>query len=265
MRLRRLAWGAPFVAAYLVVAILLAGRGPVLPLYDAGPIAPQPYRWIDPPEEFASTNVAPEGTRQEVAMTDVGSVAATVLTPDGQAALSLRQGSFPRRLNEIAVTVDMQPADPKKFGEPPKGTKYDGNAYTITATYAKDGTVAELAMPVTVILGAPLGGTRLLRLEPATGWSEISETTPVSTSLQVFAESTKLGTFVVAQTIHGGGFPTTPVSVGAAGVAIAVAWVVRLRSRKKRPPPRRDRRAAAGAAGSSKQRNPKQGQRKRRR
>lgn len=262
MTARRVLTGLVVGGLYVFVATGLVGDGPVLPLYEGVPLD-MPYHWVDPPPEFEAGNVPPEGTRQEVAMTDIGTVSASVLTPDGQAAFVLREGSFPTRLNEIAVMVDIQPVDPERFGEPPKGTRYDGNAYTVTATYAKDGSTAELATPATVVLRSPLGGTRLLRREPATGWSEINEATPVAASLQVFAETTKLGTFVAAQTIHGGGFPTLPVSLGASGVAIAAAWFVASRSRKKQSPPRRDRRAAAG--GTSKKLKPKQQQRKRRR
>jgi hypothetical protein len=266
MSARRLAWGAPFIGIYVIVAVLLAGHGPVLPLYDAGPIAPQPYRWVDPPPEFEAENVAPEGTRQEVAMTDVGTVASSIVTPDGQAAFVLREGSFPTRLGEIAVMVDIRPADPTKIGEPPRGTRYDGNAYTITATYAKDGSTAELANPATVVLRSPLGGTRLLRLEPATGWTEINDATPVAASLQVFGETTKLGTFVAAQTDHGGGFPTLTVSLVASGAAIVAAWFVAAHTRAwKLQLPRRDRRAAAKTAGPTKAKTKNQQARKRRR
>lgn len=235
--------GLAIATGYVAITLGFVGDGPVLPLYEFGPIN-EPYRWVDPPPDLQAGNIAPEGTKQEVAMTDVGTVQASVITPDGQAAIVFRQGAFPRRLDEIAVVVDVQPKDPATLGEPPPRTAYDGNAYVVTAVYAKDGSTAELVGPATVVLKAPLGGTRLLRQQPGTGWVEVSEPTAVPMSLQVFGETTRLGSFVAAVTIHGKPFPTLPVSLGASGVAVLAALYVARRRGSKRAPPRRDRRAA---------------------
>lgn len=244
MKGRQLLLGVVLAAAYVAVTVGFNGEGPVLPLYEIGPIN-APYRWVDPPPDLAEGNIPPEGTKQEVAMTDVGTVQASVITPDGQAAIVFRQGAFPKRLGEIAVMVDVQPKDPKTLGEPPPQTAYDGNAYVVTAVYAKDGSTAELVTPATVVMKAPLGGTRLLRQQPGSGWVEVSEPTAVPMSLQVFGEATRLGTFVAAVTIHGKPFPTLPVSLGASGVAVIAALYFARRRGSKRPPSRRHRRAAA--------------------
>ncbi|MEX2555771.1 MAG: hypothetical protein WEB06_09075 [Actinomycetota bacterium] len=250
MRARRLVWGLLAVGAYLVIAIGLAGNGPVLPLYDSGPLPIEPYRWVKPPPEFATGNIPPEGTKQEAAMTDIGTVAAQVITPEGQAVIALREGSFTPRLGEIAVLVEIRPLDPATFGEPPEGVRYDGNAYRITATYAKEGAPAALANPGTVILRSALGGTRLLRHQEGEGWIEISAQ-PVAASLQVFGETNALGVFVAAQTIHAKPFPWVWVSAGASVVAIGAGWFAagRIRERKLSRAPRRDRRQAARAKG----------------
>lgn len=245
MNRRRFFWGLAAAGIYVAVAIGLAGDGPVLPLYDIGPLPPQPYRWVHPPPEFEQSNVPPEPTRQEVALSDTGSVSASVVTPDGQAAFVVREGSFAPRLGEIAVFVEIVPVDPATLGPPPDGLGYDGNAYRMTATYAKEGAPAELVKPGTVLLHAPLGGTHLLR-NSRTGWERISNVTPVAQSLQVFGETDKLGSFVAALTIHAKPFPWTPVSIGASGFAVAAAWVTAAQVRRRRQRrSRRDRRAAA--------------------
>ncbi|MGH2785620.1 MAG: hypothetical protein ACRDJ1_10175 [Actinomycetota bacterium] len=246
MSRRRLALGLALAAVYLASALLLAGRGPVLPLYDSGPLPNEPYRWVDPPPEFQAGNIVPEGTEQEVAMTDIGTVGSTVVTPDGQAAVVFKEGAFAPKLGEIALMVEIRPLDPDTLGDPPEQSRFDGNAYTVTATYAKDGSTAALTKSATVILRAPLGGTRLVRLQPPADWAELSETTPVAMSLQVFGESTTLGTFVALQTVHGKPFPWLPVSLGASGVAVAAAWYAASRARaKKQPANRRERREAS--------------------
>ena len=124
---------------------------------------------------------------------DAGSVSSSVVTPDGQGAVVVREGGFAAKLGEIAVMVDIQPKDPATMDEPPPSTAYDGNAYVITATYAKDGPTATLQQPATVVLRSPLGGTQLLRHQPGTGWARIGDETPVAASLQVFGETTRLG------------------------------------------------------------------------
>jgi hypothetical protein len=250
VRARRLIWGLLAAGAYLATAIGLAGNGPVLPLYDIGPLPIEPYRWVKPPPEFAAGNIPPEGTKQEVAMTDIGTVAAQVITPDGQAVLALREGSFGPRLGEIAVMVEIQPLDPAPIDEPPEGVRHDGNAYRFAATYAKEGAPAALVGPATVILRSALGGTRLLRHQDGAGWIEVSAQ-PVAQSLQVFGETNALGVFVAGQTIHAEPFPWVWVSVGASVVAIGAGWFAagRMRERKRSRAPRRDRRQAARAKG----------------
>ena len=248
MRARRLTWGLLAAGAYLAIAIGLAGNGPVLPLYDTGPLPIEPYRWVKPPPEFAAANVPPEGTKQEVAMTDIGTVAAQIITPDGQGVIALRQGSFGPRLGEIAVMVEIQPLDPATLDEPPEGVGHDGNAYRISATYAKEGAPAALVSPATVILRSALGGTRLLRHQDGTGWIEISGQ-PVAASLQVFGETNTLGVFVAGLTLHDKPFPWVWVSAGASVVAIGAGWFAagRMRKRKLEQASRRERRQAARA------------------
>ena len=243
--MRRAWWGSVAVVAYVATALALSGPGPVLPLYDAVPLAPEPYRWVDPPPEFEAANTAPEGAKQEVPLTEEGSLSANIATPDNQAVLVLRDGSFPVRLGEIAVVVDVRPVDPGTVDDPPEGVRFDGNAYVMSATYAKEGAAATLVNPGTVVLRSPLGGTRLLRHD-GNDWAEISNAQPVAASLQVFGETTTLGTFVAAQTIHGKPFPWVWVSVGASAVAVGAGWFAAGRRRKsRRRPPRRDRRQAA--------------------
>jgi hypothetical protein len=248
---RRLLFGLAAAGFYLAAALTFARDVPVLPLYETTNID-LPYRWVNPPPEFAGGNIPPEGTKQEAAMTDIGTVAASVITADGQAAFVLREGSFAPRLGEIAVLVEIQPLDPAAVDEPPEGVRYDGNAYRISATYAKEGVPAALVNPATVVLRSPLGGTRLLRHQEGTGWIEISAQ-PVAASLQVFGETNVLGTFVAAQTIHSKPFPWVWVSVGASVVAIGAGWFAagRMRKRKLAQAPRRDRRQAARAKGGS--------------
>lgn len=257
MNRRRLVLGLVGAGAYVCVAVGLAGDGPVLPLYDGNLLPPEPYRWVNPPPRFAEGNVPPEPTTQEVALADTGSVSASIVTKDGQAAVVVRDGSFPPRLGEIAVLVEITPLDPAAIGPPPSArVGYDGNAYRFTAKYAKEGAEATLSQPVTIVLRTAVGGTRLLRRD-ARDWTEISAQ-PVPTSLQVFGESPQLGVFVAAQTIHdkGGGFPVLPVSVGATAAAAVVTWYSVAHLRQRKALPRRDRRAAGRGKPTTPQRPP---------
>jgi hypothetical protein len=241
---RRLGLGLLAAGVYVASAVGFAGDGPVLPLYEGVPLD-MPYRWVNPPPEFAAGNVPPVPTKQEVAMTETGTVSASVLTDDGQAALVLREGAFAPRLGEIVVIVEIVPLDPATVDDPPEAVRHDGNAYRMTATYPKENAPASLAVPATVVLRSPLGGTRLLRHD-GTSWAEISAQ-PVAASLQVFGETSTLGIFVAGQTIHGKPFPWLPVSLGASGVTVLAALYAARRSRSAKraaTQPRRVRRAA---------------------
>jgi hypothetical protein len=235
---RRVLWGLVALGAYVAVAVWSPGS-PSRPLFDvSGP--PPPYRWVNPPAQYAVGNVKPEGTTHDLILGGAGSDAASIATGDGQAAIVLKEGSFAPKAGEKAVLVKIDPLDPGTIGPVPTGLRYDGNAYRIIAAYKKSGVEATLMQPATVVLSFPIVATQLFRRD-ANVWTDL-KANPVSVSLQIFATTTQLGAFVAAGPPLASGTPKTGgkfpaalvISLGAAVAAVIAGLVARLRARKRR-------------------------------
>jgi len=237
---RRALWGAVALGAYIAVVVWMPGS-PSRPLFDvSGP--PPPYRWVNPPAQFATGNSKPESTTHDLILGAVGSDAASIATGDGQAAMILKEGAFAPRKGETTVVFRIDPLDPATIGVPPSGLRYDGNAYRFLAAYKKSGVEAKLVQPASVVLQFPIVATALLRRD-GNAWTDL-KASPLSVSLQVFATTTQLGVFVAA----GPPIPTeTPkskrkfpaalvISLGAAGAAVIAGLFARTRARKRRKP-----------------------------
>jgi len=234
---RRALWGLAALVAYVAVAVWMPGS-PSRPLFDAvGP--PQPYKWVNPPPEFASGNQKPESVSHDVVLGPSGSDAASVATGDGQAAIVLREGTFAARSGQKAVVMKIDPLDPAPIGPPPQGLRYDGNAYRFTATYKQSGQDATLTQEATVVLQFPIVATTLLRLDGST-WTDL-KANPVSVSLQIFSKTDKLGVFTAAgppldtRSPAKKKFPAAlAISLGAAVAAVVAGLIARTRARKHR-------------------------------
>ncbi len=222
-------------AVYVSTALLLHAVGhPVLPLFDGlGP--PPPYRWVSPPSDAAAPNEPPLPGIGEVLFARPAQNF-TVSTEDGQAVLAGRSDAFTRRPRQRAALINIMPLDPEGLGPPPSGLVFDGNAYQFEATYASSGEDAAIEKPVQVILRYPRHATVLLK---STGqrWERM-KSFPVRSALQIFVETSELGTFVAAR-------PPPPAKessilpwiafagAGTAVVAAAVVLYLRRRSRRR--------------------------------
>lgn len=237
--------GIAAVAAYVAVGLTTPG-GPTRPLFDA--IGPQqPYHWVNPPPLYADGNVMPQSATVPVRLGPRGSEAQSIATPESQAALIVKEGTFAPRTGETQVSVRIEPFDPATFGAPPREPgppprqlRYDGNAYTFTATYPRSKAEAGLTKAATVVLRFPILATKIFRRD-GERWTDTGAT-PIGASLQIFGDTTALGTFVaVGPPLDEEGeeekksFPTAlVVSVSAGVVAVAAAVVARLRARSRR-------------------------------
>jgi hypothetical protein len=234
--MRRAIVGAAVLAAYVAVAMVIPG-GPTRPLFD-GIAPPAPYRWVNPPPEFVQGNGKPESASHDLTLGASGSDAASIATPDGQAAVVLKEGSFAARRGEKTVVIRIDPLDPATFGRPPSEQRYDGNAYRYIAAYKLSGEEAKLTQPATVVLQFPIVSTHLLRRD-GNAWTDL-KANPVSVSLQIFASSAMLGVFVAT----GPPLPSdTPeksfplalvISLGAAAAAVVAGVIARTRAQNRR-------------------------------
>jgi hypothetical protein len=169
---------------------------PVRPLFD-GLAPPATYQWVSPPPDFRGGNTPPSSASQKLALKRAGTDEVSVATADGQATLILSQGAFlPVIPKDTDVKVDITPKDPAKYGSPPPGLAYAGNAYAISATYEPSNKPAELTVSSTILMSYATTANKIFHRGNGT-WTTIP-TTDVPASLQVFARTKQLGLFVPA-------------------------------------------------------------------
>jgi hypothetical protein len=217
-------------ALYVAVTTLGQGAMPARLLFD-GFAPPQPYRWVSPPSQFAGSNQPPLAARGTVALAADGSESVSLATGDGQAYFIAAKGAFPAREGQSSITISITPQNPARAGPPPGGLALDGNAYTFGASYQPSGEPATPVKRVSVVLRYPIHATVLLHRSGDT-WTRI-ETITVPASLEVFANTTHLGTFVAAAPKSA----SVPrwifyFSIGAIVLAAVAGLVVRLRIRR---------------------------------
>ena len=245
---RTAGWGSAVIAAYLVAAsfTLGSGRMPLRPFFE-GTAPPQGYRWVTPPASLKAQNIPPDRGAGAAKLSAKGSEQATIGTSDGQATLALSPGSIKGASGETEVKILLEPLDANTLGPPPKNLGYDGNAYRVTATYARSGKPAEFAAtdcPVgaqpklcpTMVMRYAFGATGLYRRD-GKSWTKIDGATPTPQSLQIFADVSAAGTFVATGPPRA---ETTPpsrvgdyIAIGISAVAIAVS-IVAARSKTMR-------------------------------
>ncbi len=156
-RRRTVALGLAAVAAYVGLAGLSGRLSPLArgPLLDGiGP--PQPYRWVSPPPDLASTNQPPSSGMFHVPLDQKGSRAEVFVTSDNQVTVIVSAGSFDLKPGQIEVTLRVDPVDPAKLASPGKGLAIFGNAYRLRASYQPSGDDAPLATPLDLVLLYPV-------------------------------------------------------------------------------------------------------------
>ena len=262
MRARAI-WGGTLAVLLWAVAAAYGALGlPVLPLYD-GVQPPSPYRWVDPPPEFEAANQPPLPGNQTVPADDLG-VGFAAATNDAQAQLIVAGGAVEGQPEDArSLRVVVTPLDPDSLGPPPAGLLFGGNAYEFEASYVPGGEPLELNRTATIVERYATRASTLLRWS-GSRWERVEEPQVVRGSLQVFAESAELGTFVTAGPPRhmGGGTPLLLfVGLGVAGGALAggLAWFLLRRRRKPRkrggPKATMKRKPAKGKAPRGKKRS----------
>ena len=204
--------GLAVVAAYLVAAVLTFRYSGLVerPLFDGNHGGSAvPYRWVDPPEPLAGTNLPPEGATNTVRLTRRGSEPFSLATGDSQAVIVLPDRLFPRRGADREVQLEITPLDADSLGVPAPDIdgqpgEFQGNAYRVVATYLPSGRPADIpptddctprgdTLPcLTVSMVTPYGAIALFRLE-GDRWERFAGQEVPS---GIFGDSKETGTFV---------------------------------------------------------------------
>lgn len=196
------------VGAYLISAAATFRTGiPLRPVYD-GTAPPKAYQWVKPPAGQEKDNVKPEPATGRIGLDAKGVKNGTIATPDGQFVVTLHPGSIPAKAGQNSVKIDVTPLDPATIGKAPDGLSYDGNAYKVEAVYLpsnQPATPAATDCPAdaqpktcaTVVMRYAFGATGMY-VRTGRSWTAVEGAQPVPSSLQIFADSATLGTFVPA-------------------------------------------------------------------
>jgi hypothetical protein len=169
--------GVVVVAAYLVaiaVTSLISGHR-VLPLFEGiGP--PQPYMWVNPPPEFAATNIKATAGSADFALTGPAEPD-FVASHDDQCILNLAASPFPPHGSDTTVHAVVTPLDPATLGPLHFGPSVvpDGNAYQIALTYTPSGTpVTKIVSDGDVVLTTPHRADALFYSTDGMTWTKIT-------------------------------------------------------------------------------------------
>lgn len=225
---RRIVVGAAVIAAYVLAA--LASPLPVRPIFD-GLAPPQPYQWVDPPPEFARDNTTPKAITETIELDrKKGSVEASVSTSEGQATLISPHLAFAPEAGQRTVRVTITPLDPTRLGPPPPGLRFDGNAYRMRAVYRPDTSPAKPRIDVTVLLRYPVHAT-LVAQRTGNAWRTL-ESKVLAPSLQVYASTPSLGTFVAVGPVSRDWIRWALVG-GVSGIAAVLGLALGIRERRR--------------------------------
>jgi hypothetical protein len=168
---------AAAVLLYLTAALLTVGpeRHQLRPLYEGiGPSAP--YRWVNPPPAFKSTNIPPVPVSESIDLTSSGSPEEPAGSGDGQLAMTLPAGAIPPSPGRTSVVISVTPVDPAKLAPLPPGLYSNGNAYRVTADYAPGNvSIPASAQPVDAVLRTPVSSVALLASPDGKSWARIPD------------------------------------------------------------------------------------------
>jgi hypothetical protein len=236
--MKRLVLGLAVVAAYVTVAVLFNVPGAPRPLFD-GLAPPQQYRYVDPPKDLADSNEPPGDGRGVIDIVGGKSAPSTISTSDGQLQVVFAETAFASRKGEKRIQIEIDPSSPAPPLDLEGGLRIDGNAYRVTATYAKSAAPAIPKLAATIVIRYPVVASVVARREGA-GWRKL-KTQISEASLQLFAQTNQLGTFAAAGKPHRSRTWWLPYAAGVAGVIAGIGGYLwgrrsgRRRPKKKRP------------------------------
>jgi hypothetical protein len=248
-----LALSLAVVAVYVGLAAWSGALSPLTrgPLLDGlGPL--QAYRWVSPPPELASTNVAASSLTTTLPLLPQGNRGASLVSSDSQITVVIPNGAIASNAGDTGVRIDLTPGDPAAVAPLGDGLEVFGNTYLIEATYLPSGTPAKalaakidviLVYPVTAALHSP--SHELLTSRTGDGWKPLQSNDVISAQ-QVEAQSSELGYVVVGGVVSplpvtnspggSGGGAGNAVAIGlfaVAGVALLVGIGLVLRGRNR--------------------------------
>jgi hypothetical protein len=261
-RARPLRLGVLAGAVYLVAlaATALVTTQHVRPLFEGiGPAAP--YRWVNPPREFAAGNQPPAPLKGSITL----GPPAALNTSDGQVIVTVGAGGFAAHGADTTIDVAIDPLDPATLGPAPAPLRADGNAYRIALTYRPSGAaVGPLAAAGNIALQVPEPAETILFSTDGHAWQRLDAHTAGQPTLEG-ATFTQPGFYLAATSsplLRSGGSSNWPAYAAFIGAVVLAATLgITTELRRRRSPSRaaaraRDRKRASATRPATKPTKP---------
>jgi hypothetical protein len=219
--------GAAAAIAYLLVAMAtprVTGRA-IRPLFEGfGPA--QPYRWVNPPKEFASGNKVPKPDSTDIDLGPTGNGPSGANSEDNQLVLNIPAGAIPPHPPDATAVVKIIPTDPGKLGPPPSGVHRDGNAYQVLMSYAPSGVdIPALTVPGNAFMIVPDPATDIVFSVDGQVWQSLGAQRIGGSSVNVGTTFQKAGYYLAVSS--GQAAPTGPAHKAKTGTIVAaIAGVI---------------------------------------
>ncbi|HZQ27771.1 MAG TPA: hypothetical protein VFA94_08735 [Acidimicrobiales bacterium] len=212
--------GAAAAAVYLLVAAAtprITGRD-VRPLFE-GFTPAAPYRWVNPPKEFASGNQPPKPNTTEIDLGPTGNGPSGANSEDNQLVLNIPAGAIPPHPPDTKALVKIIPTDPAKLGAPPAGVHRDGNAYQILMSYSPSGAeIASLTAAGNAFMIVPDPATDIIFSVDGQSWQSLGAQRIGGSSVNVGTTFQKAGYYLA---VSSGAPPSAPKHNAKTGTIIA--------------------------------------------
>ena len=157
----------------MAAAALLHGPA-VPPLYDGIATPPEPYRWVSPPADLASSNRPPLSARATFNLVNGQFSGGLMLTGDNQVVVTFGPGSVQAVAGSTSVVCTIEPV--ARPPAPPAGAEIRGNVYRLACVGLPGSTAVSIPDHFVVRLRYPPGPFDGIQLYDGQRWQPLAIT-----------------------------------------------------------------------------------------
>jgi hypothetical protein len=159
--------------AGLAAAALLHGRG-IPPLYDGIATPPEPYRWVSPPADVASSNQSPLSASATFNVVNGQFQGGLMYSRDNQVVVTFGSGSVQPVVGSTSVACTIEPL--ARPPSPPAGAEIRGNVYHLACVGLPGSTVVAVPDHFVVRLRYPPGPFDEIQFYDGQRWQRLATT-----------------------------------------------------------------------------------------
>jgi hypothetical protein len=168
--------GASATLALLIglTAAAFLHRSSAPPLYDGIATPPEPYRWVSPPADLASSNQPPLSASSTFALANGQFAGGLVLTGDNQVVLTFGSGSLRPVGGSTDISCTIEPVTRPPAA--PAGSEIRGNVYRLACMGQPGSTAVSVTDHFVVRLRYPPGPFDDIQLYDGHRWQPLATT-----------------------------------------------------------------------------------------